>query len=170
MERCRKSSGFTLFELVVVVCLVSILAGVAFERLRYYQEAAEATAVESNLSVLKNALHIRSAELISANRWDELQRLPQQNPFELLEEKPANYGGGWLPDGRAGQWYYDDAAKQVVYRVGSADSFSASDGKHEMRFAVIGRDASGKVAAGGSVAYVSLRPLSSYRWLERAIR
>lgn len=170
MPASQRQRGFTLFELVVVAALVALLAAVAFERFRFYQEAAEAEAAQGSLAMLKTALYIRSAELISANRWQELQRLPKQNPFELLEEKPSNYGGLWLGSGASGQWYFDGAAKALVYRPARTDGFSAADGGKEMRFAVVGRNSSGQIVSGEGAAYVSLRPAAAYSWLGHTVR
>lgn len=170
--RGRKGQlGFTLLELAVVIVLVSILAGIGLERLRFYQEAAEAAAVDNGISTLKTALHIRSAELISANRWEELRRLPQRNPFELLEEKPGNYGGAWQGTAApAGQWYFDEAARQVVYRVARSERFLSEDGGKDIRFVVVGRNTSGQETARAGVAYVSLHPVGTYRWFDRMLR
>ncbi|HZX33559.1 MAG TPA: type II secretion system protein [Rhodocyclaceae bacterium] len=170
MRERRGQSGFTLLELAVVIVVVSILAGIGLERLRFYQEAAEAAVVDNGISTLKTALHIRSAELISANRWEELRRLPQRNPFDLMEEKPGNYGGAWQVGAAPGYWYFDEAAQQVVYRVSRSERFLAEDGGKDIRFAAVGRNTAGQETAQAGVAYVSLRPVGIYRWFDHLLR
>jgi prepilin-type N-terminal cleavage/methylation domain-containing protein len=83
MPRKPPAPGFTLIELIVVVAVVAVLVGVGANRLAGYQEAAEAAAAESSFITLRSALHIRSAELIAANRWDELRRLAELT-FKML--------------------------------------------------------------------------------------
>lgn len=166
----HQQRGFTLFELIVVICLVSTLATVAFDRLRYYQEAAEMAAAESNLQILKGALAIRSGELIAANRWAEFRQLARTNPFDWLEEKPANYGGVAGAGATPGKWYFDEAGRRVVYRVARGEGFTASDGGQEMRFILEGRDVSGRVVEGGGMASVRLRAEAEYRWQDRVFR
>lgn len=166
----RRQSGFTLFELVVVIILVAVLGGVALDRFYLYQEMAEAESAKRDLSMLKTALNIRSAELISANRWDELQRLPQQNPFDLLEERPANYGGLWSGEERPGHWYFDPGARTVTYVPSRREAFSAPGGERYPRFVVTGLNSSGQAVSGPGVAYVNLRPAGIYRWFDRPLR
>lgn len=170
MNRWRRPRGFTLIELIVVIAVVAILVGVGLNRLTGYQEAAEAAAAESNLSNLRSALHIRSAELIGKNRWDELARLAAQNPFDLLERPPANYGGALAEEAAGGYWYYDRRDGSVVYKVLRGEAFRAADGRPEMRFAVVGRNTAGQAVSGGGVAYVTLQARGDYRWLDRPIR
>lgn len=170
MRATRTQSGFTLLELALVIAIVSILAGLGLDRMRFYQEAAEAAAVDNGISTLKTALHIRSAELISANRWEELRSLPQRNPFDLMEQKPGNYGGVWQAGVAPGYWYFDEAARQVVYRVSRSERFVAEDGGKDIRFAAVGRNTAGQETALGGIAYVSLRPAGIYHWFDRALR
>lgn len=170
METEKGQTGFTLLELAVVIAVISVLAGIGLERLRFYQEAAEAAGVESSVSMLKTALHIRSAELISANRWADLSQLPQQNPFDLLEEKPGNYGGQWQGNAAAGQWYFDGSTRQVVYRVDRADHFAVTEGGKDIRLIVVGRNTAGQESISAGVAYVSLRPAGTYRWFDKVLR
>lgn len=170
MKRCHVQRGFTLLELIVVISLVAILVAVGLDRLRNYQELAEAAAAESNLAMLKSTLLIRSAELAAGNRWNELRRLPRHDPFELFADKPANFDGYLSRSSQPGRWYFDEVSASVVYRVERGEAFYASDGSREMRFNLVGRGAFGEASAGGAVAYVALRPQAEYRWFNRLIR
>lgn len=183
----RRERGFTLLELTLVVCVVALLAAFALDRLRDLEEQAEAAAAEQTLLALKSALRIRSAELIFANRWEDLARLPQQNPFDLLEETPGNYrgdyaggrgeGGGGAPG--SGAWYFDGGAHEVIYALNRQAGFSAAfpgtqgaTGNPEMRFHPQGLDSLGKpVPEGGrtGVASVGLRARGEYVWLGRRL-
>lgn len=170
MPRKPPAPGFTLIELIVVVAVVAVLVGVGANRLAGYQEAAEAAAAESSFITLRSALHIRSAELIAANRWDELRRLAARNPFDILEQKPASYAG--LLDGAAapGRWYYDGREGAVVYKVQRDEHFGPPAAGGEMRFAVVGRNTAGQAVSGEGIAYVTLQARGEYRWYDRALR
>ncbi len=164
---CR---GFTLFELIVVVVLVSLLATAAFSRFRSLQDAAEQAAVEANVAALRSALLIRSTELAAGNRWQEMVRLQRQNPFLLLETLPGNYAGEysgrWVP----GNWYYLPADSAVAYVVRLGEDFSAGDEGRVLRFGLVGRNALGKQVEGRGMAYVSLVATSNYRWNGRPVQ
>ncbi|MGH8743276.1 MAG: type II secretion system protein, partial [Burkholderiales bacterium] len=49
--------GFTLIELIVVVTIISFLAAILLNRIPLYQEAAEKTAMEQTVGVIRSALH-----------------------------------------------------------------------------------------------------------------
>lgn len=164
---CR---GFTLFELIVVVVLVSLLATAAFSRFRSLQDAAEQAAVEANVAALRSALLIRSTELAAGNRWQEMVRLQRQNPFLLLETLPGNYAGeypgSWVP----GNWYYVPSDFAVAYAVKHGDDFGASDGGRVLQFGLVGKNALGKPVERQGIAYVSLVAKSDYRWSARPVQ
>lgn len=166
----RPCHGFTLFELVVVIVLVSLLATAAFSRFRSLQDAAEAAAVDANVAALRAALLIRSTELAAGNRWSEMAALQRQNPFLLLETLPGNYAGesneNWMP----GHWYYVPAESSVLYVVRQGSDFlGEADGKI-IRFGLVGRNSLGRQVDGQGVAYVSLLAASTYRWNGRSIQ
>ena len=166
----RYCRGFTLFELVVVIALVGVLATVALERFRGLQDAAEAAAAEANVAALRGALLIRSTELAAGNRWSEMADLRSQNPFLLLETLPGNYAGeangNWVP----GNWYYVPVESAVLYAVRRSDAFVAGDGGQVMRFGLVGRNGAGARVEGQGVAYVSLLAAATYRWSGRTIQ
>lgn len=114
------SAGFTLFELIVVVCVVAILATVLLNRVRFYQKMAEKTAVEQMAGTLQSALNLRFASLIVNERMAAAPDLLVQNPVSWLTQKPANYAGeyfGAAEDVQAGQWYFDLKNHTLVYLV-----------------------------------------------------
>lgn len=166
----RHCRGFTLFELIVVISLVGVLATVAFSRFRGLQEEAEAAAVEANVAAIRAALLIRSTELAAGNRWLEMTSLRRQNPFLLLESPPGNYAGesneSWTP----GNWYYVPAEAAILYAVRQGDGFRSGDGGAVMRFVLVGKNALGMSVEGLGVAYVTLLATADYRWNGRHIQ
>ena len=108
--------------------------------------------------------------MIAGNRWSALRALPDENPFDLLEERPANYGGAYRSNGEVGVWYYDAPEKSVVYRPRRINGFRAADGRPEVRFRLQGLGADGAPRRTDGVAAVVLRPEGEYRWLGRLLR
>ncbi len=125
-------AGFSLLELLVVVSIIGILAGVLLNRALFYQELAEKTAMEETVGAIRGALHLRMAALITRNRMDEIPRLAKQNPMDWLAEKPRGYAGeyfdpkiGEIPKG---SWYYDLKDGSLVYLVNSGRHFASTPG------------------------------------------
>ncbi len=133
---CR---GLTLFELVVVIAVVGVLAAIYFDRLLAYQERAEKSAMEQVASAVASALYLRVSAYIVRGRMAELPQLVQQNPMDWLAEKPASYIGVYYgaPDGEsaAGAWYFDAVEKSLVYVPKRTRFFEPADAnRHEIRF------------------------------------
>jgi general secretion pathway protein G len=123
----RRSSGFSLFELVVSIALVAILVGVFLDRALYYRELAERAAMMQVAEDLRSSVNLRTAELALENRFGEIAALRSVNPMDLLAQKPQNYLGV-LPSGRVqevvtGHWYFDITSKEVVYFVDLGRNF-----------------------------------------------
>ncbi len=169
-----RTRGFSLLELVVVACVLSVLLAVFLNRLTFYQEAAERAQFESTLQAYKTALQIRLAELILERREAEARTLEIGNPTGLMSEKPANYGGDYPDAPQPGVWYFDPGAHELVYVVNTGDRLSlagangptGANGLKQLRFKVRviyqPVDApGGKVDGIGGIA---LLPGRVYRW------
>lgn len=111
--------GFTLFELIVVICLVSVLAGILLKRLHTYQEAAQKAAMQQTAAAIKSALQMRVAAYMINGRDREIESLRDENPVDWLQEKPQNYAGQFFADGYArvkpGSWYFDQSKHELIY-------------------------------------------------------
>lgn len=126
-----REKGFSLLELVLVLAIVAVLGAVAFDRYAEYQQQADETAQRGVEAALRTALTLQAAHIAQQEGASHLARLETQNPFELLGEKPVNYGG-YLPadsaSARPGYWYYDQALKRVVHlRRGRGNWFETGD-------------------------------------------
>ncbi len=111
--------GFTLVELVVVICVVALLFGIALDRLLRYQELGERTAMELNIAAINVALTMKFAALVAAGGGPAIAKEVGANPVDLLARPPQDYLGalyapepGSLP---RGSWYYDRESGDLVY-------------------------------------------------------
>lgn len=117
--RMRPGRGFSLLELVVVIGVVAVLVAIAAERMLRYVELAEKVTMETTVSTLKSALALRFAAAYLGGQQGEIARLPLENPFDWLAERPGTYVGELydprLKDLPRGVWYFDRSRRQTVY-------------------------------------------------------
>ena len=168
----RTARGFTLLELVVVVCLVAILFTVAANRLWGLQVLAEQMAMETVIGTLRSALGMKVAKLYARNDWTGLQALEGSNPMLLLAETPNTYRG--LDTGGSaerGSWMYRPGDKMLVYRVKHEGYFRGAEGRPEARFRVRLVYEESKVHRRSgpdprSIVGVRLAAVEPYSWIE----
>jgi len=148
--------GFTFFELVVVVLIISILAVVA---LNYYYKLlvdVERTSMKHDLGVMRSALK----ELISSN------------PMDLLAEKPNNYLGVishyQLEEIEKGTWFYDSQGGVLIYLVRNQIYFKTElQGPARIQFKIypVYSDRKQKSGIKKYISGLTLRSLQPYHWL-----
>jgi general secretion pathway protein G len=136
-----RHAGFTLFELILVVCVVAIVAGILLNRLQLYKEAAEKAAMQQTAAAIKSALQMRVASYMISGRNNEIEKLRNENPVSWLQEKPADYAGEFYADAyarvRPGSWYFDLARREFVYVINLGDNFKPGpDGRKWVRYRV----------------------------------
>jgi prepilin-type N-terminal cleavage/methylation domain-containing protein len=171
---CAESDqrGFTLLELVVVICIISLLAVVATGYYRKLLIDVEQASVEYNVGTLRSALSMQFAAYYVAGRLDELPVLIESNPMELLAQKPKNYLGsysaGQQQDLAAGNWYFDNEKKLLIYLVKNSDYFSNPlTGKPRIRFKIqpVYADTLKGEQTRNYICGLELKSLEPYRWL-----
>lgn len=170
--RMRTSRGFTLLELIVVISVVAITATIALDRLYGYLSQAEKAAMEYNATMIKSGLWMSAASLMMAERTSGIPALAEQNPMNLLAQKPANYLGEI--DGRktealkGGNWFYDASKHQVVYVVEHRRYFMPEvPDDFTIRYGMKVLYSEMELAQGKKVSYiagVTLVPLTKYAW------
>lgn len=164
-----KSRGFTLIELVVVVCVVALLFGVALERLLRFQELAERAAMEQNVAAINVALTMKFAALVAAGRGQAIEKEVGANPVELLARPPQNYLGALFappPDLLpAKSWYYDRQSGDLVYVPGRTRYLSEPpDATQGLRFHVALIEPARKAQGVKELPQALIRPRQPYRW------
>lgn len=163
------SRGFTRYELALVVIVAAVLGGIFLERLTFYQEAAEHARFESDLQTFETGLQLRMAELISANREQELRELVRENPARWLGKPPAGFAGEYPAQPENGLWYFDSNARELVYVPVSTRFLSTTDRRRplQLRFRVLITEQQ-VFAPGGRVrgfAGIALEPTPLFQWL-----
>lgn len=113
--------GFSLFELVIALTIISILIGVFLDRALFYKERLEKSRMEEVAMDLRSSVNLRVAELVLENRGAELVELANVNPMDLMVQKPGNYLGVLKQNDSSAPpapgWYYDNRLKEIVYYV-----------------------------------------------------
>ena len=168
-------NGFTLFELIVVIIIVSVLAWSFLGRFLTLQEAAEKAAMEYTVGAIRSALNIQLAGLMTRGRMQDLPLLAAENPFNFLSGKQKNYVGEFydaqIADIPRGSWYFDLKHKQLVYLVWRGTHFVPdAQGNKWVRFQVnlVYNDALRGAAlspATKEIGGITLEEVQPYRWV-----
>ena len=165
-----KRSGFTLIELMVVICVVALLFGVALDRLMRFQELGERTAMEQNIAAINVALTMKFAALVASGRPRAIESEVGANPVNLLARPPQNYLGAlFMPPAEqlpARSWYFDRASGDLVYMPGRPRYLTEPhDAANGLRFRVVLTDPSPrKDESVTEIRQALIRPLQAYRW------
>ncbi len=168
--------GFSLFELLVVIVIVSILMVIAISRLLVLQVDAERVVMESTVGAMRSGLGIKVAESIVRQNVVGLPAYEGSNPMDFLAEVPGNYLGemeGTDPYGlEKGSWYFDKPARTLVYIVDNTGYFSGGmDDPPRARFKVrlVYADTNGNgIYDSGidSIEGLRLAVLEPYKWVK----
>lgn len=118
--RSRNSqSGFTLFELIVVISIISVLAATFFNRVLYYQEQAEKTAMVEVAAAIQTSLIMQYGRMLIHGRENEVSTLAAENPINWLLKKPPNYAGEFFAPTPSsvhpGNWVFDLKSHELIY-------------------------------------------------------
>jgi len=165
-----KPQGFSLIELLVVICIVALLFGIALDRLMRFQELGERTAMEQNIAAINVALTMKFAALVASGRGQAIEKELAANPVDLLARPPENYLGAlFMPAAELlppRSWYFDRASGDLVYVPGRTRYLSEPpDAMNGLRFRVSLADPSPRKAENVTeIRQAFIRPLRPYRW------
>ena len=167
--------GFTLLELIVVISIVAVLAGLLLSRITFYQEQAEKTAMQQVAAAVQTALVMRYGALVArgATTPKDVNSLVTDNPMNWLQQTPRNYAGEYFdPTSKAvapGNWIFDLKSRDLIYVVDRGEYFTpGKDGNKWVRFhvrleydSILGRPEAGK-----ELTATLFEPVEPYHWLE----
>lgn len=161
-----------MFELLLVIIVVALAAGMLLGRVLHYQEMAEKTAMEQTAGAVRSALTIQMSGLAARGRMEEIRKLASINPMVLLTELPNNYAGeyyGAPDDVPAGHWYFDLKSRQLVYLVRYGTHFQSDQQEKTVRYQIrlVYNDwlqsVTGKPAE-EEIAGITLKEVRPYTW------
>lgn len=166
--------GFTLLELIVVISVVAILAGLFLSRVPFYQEQAEKVAVEQIAGAIQSALVMRTGTLLAHGEASdkELGALVNDNPINWLQQKPWNYAGEFFdPTAQTvtpGHWMFDLKSRELIYVMDHSEYFTpGNDGQKWIRFHVRLEYESSIMGAGKQhLASLLFKPTETYHWFD----
>lgn len=168
--RCR---GFTLIELIVVIIIVVVMMGLFLNRVTYYQEQAEKTAMETVTGAIQSALTMQYGQIMTRGKPSDAAALAQDNPMNWLQKKPDNYSGEFYDPTplavAAGNWVFDLKSRELVYVVRNANYFKpGKDGKKWIRFHVAVNYESSRLPslqdAPAELTGMLFKPVEPYSW------
>ena len=128
-----KQRGASLLEFAVAAAVIGILATILLQRMFYYQGEAERVAVEHTVANIRSALEIKAIQGKLPGGSADLTMLTEQNPLNLLKNKPANYAGEFFQPGDDdignGNWCFDRYDKSLIYLLNNGNSFGGAQSK-----------------------------------------
>lgn len=167
-------SGFTLIELIIVITMVVILSTVFLDRVWFYQEQAEKTAMVEVAGAIQSALTMQHGRLLVRGMESEVTMLAADNPMRWLSKLPRNYSGEFYdPTPRSvapGNWVFDLRSRELIYVLDRAEHFiPGKDGNKWIRYrvnlmydpALGARDKNSKELVGST-----FEPVEPYRWFD----
>lgn len=133
--------GFTLIELVVVIIIIVVTMGLFLNRMPYYQEQAEKTAMEGVAGAIQSALTMQYGQIMLRGGPSDVAALTQENPMNWLQKMPRNYAGEFYDPSPltvdSGNWVFDLKSRDLIYVVRNDNHFKpGKDGRKWIRFHV----------------------------------
>lgn len=115
----RWQRGYSLFELVIIIIIASVVMLVLLNRTWYFQALAEKHTMEMTIIHMRTGLREQLAGLLIAERMDEVGDLLTENPIHWLEKPPPNYLGELQNPQRSAlpgnTWHFDPGRRELVY-------------------------------------------------------
>ena len=112
LQGSKKSPGFTLVELLIVMLIIGVLAGMMMQVSQSAIDKAEATKIVSNLRVIKAAAPLRYAEVGS---WDKVLADDSYFSGGLSETEAAAYSVRQTIQSGSNKYYYVRCVIKVLY-------------------------------------------------------
>lgn len=166
-----RQCGLTLINFAVSVIIALILLGIFVNRMQFYQEQAEKTAMEGVAATLASAFSLQYAQLLT--KGGHPGALLEVNPLNWLTEKPKNYCGEfYAPTAdrvEGGNWFFDLKSRELVYVVRNGAHFKVDQtGLARVRFHVEASDRLLPAAGAGSPG-LKFKVVEPYEWISAAV-
>lgn len=167
LGKMRQQKGITIFEIVMVVIMVSILIVYALDALLQYRVKAEEVRLAQNVTKMQSALFLFSSNNLLKND----KRITQDcfNPMDFLSTPPSNYKGEIRSDLSTqieeGSWYFAKDSCMLIYRVVYDDYFNSDlrKGAPRARFKV-SKDFGVQGSSKSSAVILKMTPVEAYSW------
>lgn len=157
----RVGHGFTLFELAVVVAIVSVLMVIFLNRMGFYRREVERLAFEQTLAAIRAETSLQNYARMTGSKTIDVHTLAGQNPINWLAQKPGNYlGEFYSPDTKklaSGNWFFDRSNGLLVYLLNESNTFDP-EGSELLKFKVSLSQGSKKIT-GGAAERLELLPV-----------
>lgn len=165
----KQQSGFTLFEIIVVVLLIGVFMTFAIDRMLKLQIAAERVSVQQVIAALQSAVNLETAELVVSKGLSSIRTFENTNPMKYLSDLPYNYLGEMKTDvadeTQTGSWYFDVQTHTLVYIVRNVNYFETSaPGVPRIRLQVVPVYKDDQRGRAGKIRGVTIKSLDQYSW------
>jgi len=157
----------SLFQVSVVVAVIALLATVLLNSLKYVQEKAERTMVEATVLNMEKGLEIEVRTREIRGQAASIRDLVGANPVSWLASPPQGYAGVCKKTGAPGEWCFDEATREIVYRPRLEASLEFREaGRQDLRWRVGSAQEVTGEQAGGSAVVGGIRVFSttSFVW------
>jgi hypothetical protein len=138
---------------------VAVVLSVFLERMLYYMELAERTAMEVTVSHVNSGIAITLAYVILGGDQARQAEVLKQNPFRLANMAPTNFWGDAnrpeLGAYEKGGWIFDSSRSELVYLPRLTRGLKTAEADEAIRFHLTGPV--------NGVIY-RLAPTSKYTW------
>jgi hypothetical protein len=163
--------GYGVLEFLVVVVLIGGLMLAFLDRIDFYRESVEKTAMEQLAREMGWALRIRAAELMLANRNDEIGKLQGANPVEALDMNIVNYAGAGRsaeePVVPPGRWFFNRDSREMVYFPALTSNFvKPASGRARVAWRVAIVNQASQQGSKPRPQWVRFELVQPYQWID----
>lgn len=106
----------SLLQFSVALAVIGVLAAFLFDALYDVQEQAERTVMEATVRNMNSGLRLEAATRAMRGQEASIGQLVGANPVQWLEHPPAGYSGTCQLELAPGEWCFDAATHEIVYR------------------------------------------------------
>ena len=170
IHKSKLSKGFTLLELIIVICISVILIATFLNRVLFYQEQAEKWTMIEVVNATQSALHMQELTLLIKGEDLKIAELAKENPINWLDPEPNNYVGEFFdpaPDAvGSGNWAFDLKTHELIY-IPEHTGHLSFEGKEKkwIRFRIkFGQVGAPEASEKGGQAGISFGPVEPYHW------